>query len=194
MKKLLVVAVAVLVSASAFAQKSLVRLDGCFDGQCDNLDLRLTGDDQDKEEKSQTIALNYAYLFTDNIGAGLTYRTHKATVDGDVTNVGDDSSTIGLSGYYNLNGGWNDTSFVALHYNMTTNGDDDTTKDSGNKETDIVLEYGHRVTVGKAFGVNFSWAPSVSYTMSKRAENDSKNDDVNSTALTLNVANVAVTF
>ena len=61
--------VVVLLPALAFADgHSMVKLDGCFDGRCDNLDLNMNTDTNenttnDPEEKAQTIALNYAMAF-----------------------------------------------------------------------------------------------------------------------------------
>lgn len=193
MKKLLVVAVAVLVSASAFAQKSMVRLDGCLEtGRCDSADFHMNGNDgNDVSETS--FALNYAHLFTDNFGAGLTYKSKNKATDGDVDAVGDKSSTIGLSGYWNMEGGWSNTCWLALHYNMVT--EDDTTDgtEDGNKQTHIVLEYGHRWALGSAWGLNLNYAPSVTYTMGTVTPNND-GDDVKATDLSLNVANFAVLF
>ncbi len=198
MKKLLV-AILALTTASAFAGNSMIRLDGCFDGTCDALDFQMDSEtvestDADDDTSNTTIALNYAMAFGGNWGAGLTYISKNKTTDGDVATVGDKSNTIGLSGYYNIDGAWDDSCFVALHYNITTNDDNDTTDDSGNKQTDIVLEYGHRYKLGSLMGMNWNWSPSVTYTMGTTAYNNDDADDDKQTDLTLNVANVAVTF
>lgn len=198
MKTLLVALVAMTMVSSAFADhhgENMIKLNGCFDGQCDNLDFRMSGNDvEDAEEKTQNIAINYARSFAGNWGAGFTYKTMSETTDGDVGSVGDKSNTIGLSGYWNKDGSWDNSCFAALHYDMVTNDDTEATKDSGNKQTVITLEYGHRYTLGMAMGVNFSWVPSVSYSMTKQTPNNDDNDDINSTDLRLNVANMAVTF
>lgn len=200
MKKLLLALVAVTMTATAFADgHNMIRLDGCTDdGRCNNLDFNMysdtdeNGDDADAES-NQTIALNYARSFG-MWGAGLTYISKNNQTDGETADVGDKSTTIGLSGYYNLEGKWSDTCFFALHYNMTTNDDDETT-DSGNSQTDIVLEYGHRYAIGKAmFGVTVHWSPSVSYTMGTTAQNNDDADDDTQTTLTFNIANFAAVF
>lgn len=201
MKKLLVALLAI-TTASAFAGNSMVRLDGCFDGQCDNLDLRMAGDDvKNAEGKLQNIALNYAMAFAGNFGAGLTYKQNTKTSDGNKSDPSyvfgqssyNNSNEIVLSGYYNIHGGWDDSCFIGLHYGMVTVDDGDTTADSGWKQTNITLEYGHRFKVGSLAGLNFNWAPSVSYTMSTAKPNGS-GDDIKGTDLMINAANIAVTF
>lgn len=202
MKKLLV-AILALTTASAFAGNSMIRLDGCFDGTCDTLDFDMFSDDvEDSEAATQNLALNYAMAFGGNWGAGLTYKSNTSTTDGDKadptysageTNY-DNSNSIIISGYYNIDGAWDDSCFVGLHYGMTTVEDGDATDDSGWKATSITLEYGHRYKLGSLMGVNWNWAPSVSYDMTTATPNADDSDDIKTTNLTLNVANVAVTF
>ena len=170
MKKLLVVAVAVLVSASAFASKMMVELDGCVDGgRCSNLDFHMdsqgeSAEDAEDDVSGMDLAFNFNYLFTDNIGAGLTYKSMSNKTGGEVGAVGEDNSTtIGLSGFYNLQGGWADSCWVALHYDMTTLAEPD--GGDGASVTDITLEYGHRFALGTAWGLNLNYAPSVGYRM-----------------------------
>lgn len=195
MKKLLV-AILALTTVSAFAGNSMVRLDGCFDGQCDSLDFSQTSDSiestaADDDEKSQNLAINYAMSFAGNWGAGITYKQRSETVDGDVTSVDDNYTTTGLSFYWNKDGSWDDSCFAALHYSMTQHKETDATGDDDHKDTDITLEYGHRYKLGSLMGVNWNWSPSVSYMMSTDSYED---DDDKATALMLNVANVAVTW
>ncbi len=195
MKKLLVALVA-LTTVSAFAGNSMVRLDGCFDGTCDSLDFDMMKDDADNANESQNLAINYAMAFAGNWGAGVKFMKGTETVDGDIAagSEEDNYQTIGLAGYYNIHGAWDDSCFVALHYDMKTVSENDTTADTGWKDTVITLEYGHRFMLGSLMGMNWNWSPSVSYAMTKRAFDDDAKDDLNITHLTLNVANVAVTF
>ncbi len=196
MKKLLV-AILALTTASAFAGNSMIRLDGCFDGTCDTLDFDMYSDDvKDSETKTQNLALNYAMSFAGNWGAGLTFAQESKTTDGDISSSNQENNhqAITISGYYNMDGAWDDSCFVGLHYTMDTVEDHDTTDDSGWKDTTIGLEFGHRYKLGSLVGVNWNWAPSVSYNMTTRAFNNDDADDVKATNLTLNVANVAVTF
>lgn len=202
MKKLLV-AVLALTTLSAFAGNSMIKLDGCFDGTCDTLDFDMGGNDvSDAESKTQTIAFNYAMAFAGNYGAGITYVTKSQTTDGDIAAFTDsegammNSNTIGLSFYWNKDGSWDDSCFGALHYNMTTLEDHDGTNgtDSGSKNTDIVLELGHRFKLGTLGGMTWNWAPSASYTMGTLVSNNSDADDVKSTSLSINAANIAMTF
>ena len=196
MKKLLVALVATTMVSSAFAAgKSMIRLDGCFDGQCDTLDFRMSDDDvEDNESKVQNLALNYAMSFAGNWGAGLSYMQMSETTDGDVVDAGDKSSAITISGYYNIDGSWTDSCFVGLHYMMTDAEDSEAGDDDGYKTNTITLEYGHRYGLGSLMGVTWNWSPSVSYAMATEMSNNDDNDDVKSTDLRLNVANMAVTF
>jgi hypothetical protein len=192
MKKLLV-AVLALTTMSAFAGNSMVKMNGCFDnGQCENLNLQSWSDDADKKTEVTNIAFNYAMSFAGNWGAGLTYISNSKKLDGDAATVGDVTNTIGLSGYWNKDGSWDNSCFAAVHYDMVTN-DDTATKDSGDKTTVITLEYGHRFMLGTVAGINFNWAPSVTYAMSTKVANGD-DDDYKTTNLSLNMANVAATF
>lgn len=196
MKKLLVVAAAALLTTSAFANKMMVKLDGCLDdGRCDTVDFNMQGDDQDAAMKSQTLALNLAYAVTPEFGVGLTYISKSKTSDGDITDAEANDDTTTISFYYNLHGGWDDSCFVALHLATVTTPDLDADGDeSGDKDSATVLEYGHRFKIANAWGLNLNYVPSVSYTMNKHAENADGSDDINSTELGFNVANFAVTF
>lgn len=202
MKKLLV-AVLALTTMSAFAGNSMIKLDGCFDGTCDTLDFNMAGDDvEDAEASSMNLALNYAMAFGGNYGAGITFAKSTKTTDGDmvVGNESDNAQTIGLSFYWNKDGSWDDSCFAAFHYNMVSWADADVTaggadsEDSGTEATQIGLEFGHRYKLGSLMGVNWNWTPSVSYTMTASEGNADGSDTVNSTDLTINVANMAVTF
>lgn len=192
MKKLLV-AVLALTTASAFAgNMNMIKLDGCFDGTCDSLDFDMGSDDADLKNENQTIAFNYARSFG-KFGAGLTYASNTKTQDGDVQTAGDDNNTIVLSGYMNLHGQWDDSCFVGLHYGMGTF-DESKTGDDAWKTTTITLEYGHRFTIGAIKGHTFSWVPSVTYAMATTDYDADAKDDLKTTALSLNMANVALTF
>lgn len=200
MKKLVLLAIVATFATSAFAQKGLVELQGCFDGTCDTLDLDMGTDkdndfnsDADDDEESQTIALNYNHLFTDNFGAGLVFIQRSDLEDGDVKSVSAaNSNTTGINLFWNLSKGWMGN-YAALRYWMTSVEDTEGNKD-GFDQTDIVLEYGTRVALGKALGVSFAWNPSVSYTMTTRESNTSGADDNEITSLSITPVNFAVAF
>lgn len=200
MKKLLVGLVSLAFAGSVMADgmaKHMVRMYGFTDaGMSNSVDFSMSGNDvEDNEESVNNIALNYAFAINNMIQIGGTYKSYKKTTDGDINAVGDSMNTIGLSGYYNFGGeSLTSTCYAALHYNMTTNDDTDATEDSGNKQTDIVLEYGHRFEVGHAWGLHLTYAPSVSYTMSTKVMNDDDADDVKSTALAWNWIKFDVLF
>jgi hypothetical protein len=104
---------------------------------------------------------------------------------------GEDTQTIGLSGYYNLDGQVADTCYVGLHYNMTSEETSGTS--DGSKTNDIVLEYGHRFSVGSAMGMHLTFAPSVSYTMGTTTyDNDA--EDLKETSLAWNFIKFDVLF
>ena len=196
MKKLLVVVVAAMITTSAFAQKSMVRMYGWDSGdRASSFDFsKSTNDVKDNEEDNMRIAINYAYAVTNAVQVGLTYDSNKNTTDGDAQ-AGDYTKT-GLSFYYNMEKKVNDTCYVGLHYNMTTYADDITTASSkdGDKNTDIILEYGHRFAVGSAWGLNLAFAPSVMYAMSTYAPDADGADDVKSTNLAWNFLKFDVLF
>lgn len=208
MKKLVLLAIVATFATSAFAQKGLVELQGCFDGTCDTLDFDhgsvVDGDfnsDADDDVESQNIALNYNHLINDNFGLGIVYRQSSKTVDGDIqAENGDNLTTTGLNFFYNFDGGWMG-SYAALRYWMTSTEESDLTSagaanttDDSTERTDIVLEYGKRVALGKAMGVSFAWNPSVSYTMSTTSRGESGSDDSEATSISIQPVNFAVAF
>lgn len=193
MKKLLVVAVAAMITTSAFAQKSMVRMYGWDGGdRASSFDFsKYTDDRKNAESDDMRIAINYAYALTDAFQLGVTYDSKKETTDGDV-DAGSYTKT-GLSFYYNIGKKVNDTCYVALHYNMTSYADDATSgSKDGDKNTDIILEYGHRFAVGSAWGLNLAFAPSVMYAMSTYAPD--AGDDVKATTLAWNFLKFDVLF
>jgi hypothetical protein len=201
MKKLVLLAIVASFATSAFAQKGLVELQGCFDGTCDTLDFDMATDndndfnsDADDDEESQNIALNYNHLFTDNFGAGIVYRTSTDTEDGDVkaSNQSNNLQTTGVNLFWNFDGGWMG-SYAALRYWMTTVEATQGNKD-GQDRTDIVLEYGKRVALGKALGVSFAWNPSVAYTMTTVESEASGSDSNEQTSLSIMPVNFALAF
>ena len=184
MKKLLV-AVLALTTASAFAgTDNMVRMYGWDGGdRAKSFDVSMTGDDAEEAGKSSNIALNYARAFG-QWQVGITYRTWSAATTGTADSDAS-GTTMGLSGYYNLESDLGNTCYVALHYNMHSSGDGGYSFDGGHQAlgeddtaTSIVLEYGHRWTVGSGWGLNLAYAPSVTYTMTSYAwDADDVQDD-----------------
>lgn len=163
MKKLLVVAVAALMTSTAFAQKHMVRFtdfDGSGGFDSFNVDFNATtgsGNTKDSETSENNFNINYAYAVTNDIQVGVTYKNK--------TRTGGDEVTMGFSGYYNLDGKVNDTCYVALHYMMTTESDDD-------KSTTIGLEYGHRFALGSWKGLNLAYSPAISLSQTTFVKDD----------------------
>ena len=196
MKKLVLVAMVASFATAAFAQKHMVRFYGWDTGmRADSFDFSLaTDDEKDNELDRMNIALNYAYAINDTWQVGGTYKSLKETRDDKVVAVGDESTTIGLSGYYNVHGNLTDTCYFGLHYNMTTNEDKEGMTDSGNEMTTIALEYGHRWKVGSAWGFTATYAPNVMYAMSTTEPNADGADDVKGTSLAWNFLKFDVLF
>lgn len=192
MKRLLVAVVAMTMTASAFASgENMVRFFGWDSGaRAASFDLSMKGDDSDsntEESASQTIVLNYARAFG-QFQVGLIYES-RTSEDADTDNGG---SSIGLSGYYNLESDLQNTCYFALHYVTHTAtdgsyqsaafmneaiGEDDTA-------TSIVLEYGHRWAIGTGWGFHLTYAPSIMYNMTSYDWDVEANDDANGAAET----------
>lgn len=215
MKKLVLIAMVASFATSAFAQngKGMVELNGCLDnGRCDTLDYRNLSNDEnelngsaleDADEEQSSVALNYNYLFTDNLGAGLKYMSQTSTVDGDVAtdDFENNTSTIGVNVFWNFDGGW-ESGYVALRYDMTTGEKTEdkvqigtVTEEVGiDTKNAITLEAGKRMKMGKIFGLALLYSPSVSYTSTATEFQHSEQDDESETELRLNVANFAMAF
>jgi hypothetical protein len=191
MKKLLVVAIAAMVTTSAFAQKSMVRMYGWDSGmRASSFDFSTTSDDKDSKTATTNIAINYAYAITDAFQLGVTYKSYT----GEVSSTDVNKSTQGLSFYYNMAKKVNDTCYLGLHYNMTTWGEAESgvaAKDDA--QNDIVLEYGHRFSVGSAWGFDLAFSPAVMYTMSTFTP-DAGGDDVKTNSLSWNFLKFDVLF
>ena len=192
MKKLLV-AILALSTASAFAgTDNMVRMYGWDAGaRAMSFDVSLSSDDADEKGESQRIALNYARAFG-QWQVGLTYVTDSETTTGSADSKSS-GTTTGLSGYYNLDSDLGNTCYVALHYNMhASSSDTGVSWDFGGNAaigeddtaTTIALEYGHRWTVGSAWGLNLTYAPSVTYAMTSYDWDVSAHDDTKGTSST----------
>jgi hypothetical protein len=185
MKKLLVIAVAALMTSTAFAQKHMVRFYGWDDGATSNsFDVSFdttknSGGTEDANSASNKLFLNYAYALNNTWQVGLTYKNENTG-----TNEG---STIGLSAYWNKDGNLLDTCYFAFHYDMmstakgTYNGVGE--DDSGSMMT---LEYGHRFNLGKAWGFNLTYSPSVALSQSTIAYDADGSEDQTTSALAWN--------
>ncbi len=196
MKKLLTAVLALTAATTFAANENMVRMYGWDAGsRATSFDVSLDGDDAKEAGKNDRIALNYARAFG-QWQVGLTYVSHTTETTGtaDSKMVG---NTVGLSGYYNLAEDLGNTCYFALHYNMhstTSVGASASTYDVagaslGDKDTatTIALEYGHRWTVGSAWGLNLTYAPSVAYSMTTvdydaDANKDAKGEAHNSLA------------
>lgn len=185
MKKLLLAVVAMTMTASAFAAgENMVRLYGFDTGaRAQSVDFRMASDDAEEGMSYQNIALNYARAFG-QWQVGLTYKSASLS-----DNSGNESggTTMGLSGYYNLDSDLQNTCYFALHYLTHTPTADGGYADdnSGLGEdlaeddtaTSIVLEYGHRWSIGTGWGFNVTYAPSVMYTMNTYSFDNEAFDD-----------------
>lgn len=192
MKKLLAVAAVTLMTGSAFANTHMVRMYGWDSGARNNsFDFNTYSDDTANEVTARNIALNYAYAITGSIQVGATFKNYQRTSDSDVQ--AGSFQTLGLSGYYNFAGQTVDTTYVGLHFDATTFADDATTNSrDGEEQTDIILEAGHRFSVGTGWGFNLNYAPSVLYTMNTTTPDGG--DDTKTNTLTWNFLKFDVLF
>lgn len=170
MKKLLTAVLALSAATTFAANENMVRMYGWDAGnRATSFDVSMSGDDAKEAGKKQRIALNYARAFG-QWQVGLTYVTQsEAEASATSPQTESDYTTIGLSGYYNLDADLANTGYVALHYNThtTSDGGDIGTVTLGKDDTatTIALEYGQRWSVGSAWGLNLTYAPSVMYSM-----------------------------
>lgn len=193
MKKLVAVAAVTLMTGSAFANTHMVRMFGWDQGaRTNSFDFSTSSDDTAAETSARNIAVNYAYAITGSFQVGATYKNYNRTQNDNVQ--AGSFQTVGLSGYYNLAGQTIDTTYLALHYNQTTLSDDITgnTSRDGETQTDIILEAGHRFSVGTGLGFNVNYAPSVLYTMNTATPDGG--EDTNTSTLTWNFLKFDVLF
>ena len=115
MKKLLLAVVAMTMTASAFAAgENMGRLYGWDAGDRGrSFDFSMASDDSDaagETSKEQSIVLNYARAFG-QWQVGLVYQSESS----ETSTTDNAGSSIGLSGYYNLNTDLQNTCYFALH-------------------------------------------------------------------------------
>lgn len=189
MKKLLLAAVAAVMTTGAFAQSHMVMLENIDGGKIGSLNLSQSSDDADAKTETMNLALNYTYAINGSWMVGLAYEQNKSSNDGN-----DDATTMtktGLHAFYNINGTVNDTCYVGLRYVMTNYSNDGATDSDSN--TDIVLEYGHRFALGKLGGMDWAYAPAASYTMGTYSD-DSADEDTATTTLAVQPVRFNVMF
>lgn len=192
MKKLVALSAVALMTSSAFANTHMVRMFGWDQGQRTNsFDFSTSSDDTTAEVSARNIAINYAYAITGSVQVGGTYKNYNRVSNDDVQSGS--FQTVGISGYYNLAGTTVDTTYLALHYNQTSFADDATSSSrDGEAQTDIILEAGHRFSVGTGLGFNLNYAPSVLYTMNTTTPDGG--DDTNTSTFTWNFLKFDVLF
>lgn len=184
MKKLAIVLT--LISSVAFAQKSMIRfdVDGNSSSDINSVDLSMSNTDNGTTEtKKQNILINYAYAVAPQWQVGITFGQESEEQDNGATTK-DQKDTLGLSIYYNMEEDLMNTCYFGLHYNTFKydNEISNTTYDKGNT---ISLEYGHRFSLGKLWGLGVTYSPAVAYSMST-TELKAGADDIESTSLAWN--------
>ncbi len=156
--------------------KHMITFSGFENDSAENRSFDISFIDSDNASSSN-IALNYTYAINGSWMAGLSYSNAKTE--------NNKSSTIGLHGYYNLDGKAIDTCYVGLHYNMTDLEGDDS------ESSTIGLEYGHRFNVGSWMGMHLAFSPSVNYSI---VTTENGTEDVESSALAWNFVKFDVLF
>lgn len=195
MKKFLVAALA-LASVSAFAQKHMVTLSGYETGNIQNrtLDLNLAHGGS-PNERTQNIALNYAYAVTDTVQVGASYKMFEETESDRLQAPGDKNRTIGFQVIYNFKHQLIDTCYAALHYDMKKNYESETVPAvKGSDVNTWGLEYGHRFGLGKLAGMHFTYSPSATLSFAKTDSEIPNTDDQSTTSLSLNFVKFDVLF
>jgi hypothetical protein len=164
MKKFIVAAIA-LVSMSAFADhtgRHMVTISGWEDTSnvtSRSLDINYSNS---AGVKTENLALNYAYAFTDAWQVGVNYKKFKKTTQGDVAAAGDDTQSYGIQVIYNFAGQLIDTNYLALHYDMAKSKDSKASAASNETKSNTwALEFGHRFSLGTLWSMNFNWSPSL---------------------------------
>lgn len=202
MKKLVLVAMVASFATAAFAQKHMVRFYDFdnTDSGTSSFDVSMMSDNADDKDSTTNIALNYAYAINNMWQVGATYKSRTGESGGN--DFG--GTTMGLSGYYNVNGDLTNTHVIGLHYLMHSASDgsyefmggDDAIGEDDSAST-IALEYGHRWQVGSAWGFNLTYSPTVTYAMTSYDWDVDANDDANGdsyTSLTWNFLKFDVLF
>lgn len=192
MKKILVGFLA-LASVSAFAQKHMVQLSGYEDARTSSmnrsLDLYNTSGGT-AHNTTTSIALNYAYAFTNSFQLGAEYRSFKSE---GAAKAETENMRYGIFGIWNFAGRLTDTTYVGLKYTM---GDSEVTDATGAKsEADnmtLSAELGHRFTLGTLWGMTYNWSPSLE--LGVVGIDPKKGDESSQTEFKLNVLKVDVLF
>ena len=179
------------ISMSAFAQKSMITLEGFETG--DQSDRSVNFSDSHggpTNDKYTDIAFNYAYAITDFIQLGLSFRTHKETSGGDVAAAGDKYSAYGVKAIYNFAGKLVDTNYMSLEYvkgsfsksDFVYDTDGDNVGDSKLNDKFSVdsfhVQFGHRFSLGNIWNLNFNYSPAVELTFTKISFADSDLADI----------------
>lgn len=196
MKKLLVALVATTMTLTAVAGdgQNMVRIYGLEQDSSTGRSVDLSTSSDDVDNKSTHLALNYARAFG-QWQVGVSYRSLSSD-DGTTKNAG---TTIGLSGYYNLESDLANTCYFGLHI-MQNKASDGNYSVAGNNigEDDaaqtIALEYGHRWHVGEAWGLHLTFAPSVMYSTTSYEFDDETTELTTQTALAWNWLKFDVLF
>ena len=171
MKKLLTAVLALSAATTFAANENMVRFQNMYgDVETRSFDVSFDttkeeGGTKDAESATSNVALNYARAFG-QWQVGVTYKNYSTANGAD--------TTMGLSGYYNLNADLANTGYVALHYMMsndaTSGQDDDVT-------TTIAVEYGQRWAIANAWGLNLAYSPSVTVAQATTAYDADGSED-----------------
>lgn len=196
MKKILVVALAMMTTA-AFAQKSMVRFSnvGNHNGAKD-VNFSHTNSEYEtptqKKSSEFDFAFNYAYTVAPQIQVGLgVHHNHDSS---------NDYTTWTLSGYYNLSSNLTNTYYAGLHFATTNIASDKNGSVNGtalshkDKHTATALEFGRRFAIGSWAGYNLTFAPNVTYTMTKIDWDAAGRKDTKENSLTWNFLKFDVLF
>jgi hypothetical protein len=198
MKKVLIGLLA-LVSVSAFAEemtngRSMVTLSGYESARSSSLDRSLDiyhSNGGASHSTTNSIALNYAYAFTDYMQLGASYRNWNNEGQLKAKNR---AMTYGIFGIWNFAGRLSNTNYLAVKLNMGSAMTKDTagTTTTDNKTQTVGFEFGHRFGIGSLWGMNYNWSPSLELSFAKLDPKHGTNSSV--TDFRLNILKVDVLF
>lgn len=207
MKKIIYGLVA-FISMSAFAQRSMVILEGYESGNATDRSVDFSRSNGGTENsKATNLALNYAFAITNAIQLGASFGSYESTDGGDVLESGNKYRKLGLYAVYNFSQRLTDTTYLSVGYSVLDSEDSDAIYDTdgdGTEDTDLddnfkvstwEIRLGHRFSLGNLGGMNFNYSPSVDLTFNTlKFASDLESSNQSNTSLTLNIVKFDVLF
>ncbi len=201
MKKIIAIAIASLSLSAMADNKHMVTLSGyeTGDAQDRSLDFAnstgtvINDSGANQNQSTRRLALNYAYAVTSDFQVGVNYKMNDVKTSGDVAELGDKSTSMGVQVIYNFAHQLTDTNYLALHYDVSKL-DESEAGDDETKTNTWGLEFGHRFSIGNIWGMNFNYSPSATVSVAKTTTDLNDNDDSSTTNVSVNFVKFDVLF